>query len=86
MGKVTVKARSVFSVDFNRDVSIEVGETFQFVAICKDKNGVVLVGKTPENWKVGDPSICSVTPSGFATGINVGSTTTVAVVDGKDYP
>ena len=66
--------------------SIEEGETRRFTATAYESDGTVIPGKT-FTWSSSNPSVATVSPSSgsstTARGVNAGSTTIRASVDGK---
>ena len=63
-------------------VSIEEGGTHQFSATAFTSDNTMISGKTFA-WTSSSPSVATVNASGLATGVDAGSTTITATVDGK---
>ena len=63
-------------------VSIEEGGTHQFSATAYDSDNTMISGKTFV-WSSSSPSVATINSSGLATGVDAGSTTITATVDGK---
>ncbi len=63
-------------------VSIEEGGTQQFSATAFDSDNTMISGKT-FTWTSGSASVATINSSGLATGVDAGSTTITATVDGK---
>ena len=63
-------------------VSIEEGGTHQFSATAYDSDNTMISGKTFA-WTSSSTSVATINASGLATGVDAGSTTITATVDGK---
>ncbi len=62
-------------------VSVRVGFTQQFVAVLRDSNGNILVGR-PVTWTVSDTSKATITAAGVLTGVAIGGITVTATAEG----
>ncbi len=63
-------------------VTIEEGGTQQFSATAYDSDNTMISGKT-FTWTSSSTSVATINASGLATGVDAGSTTITATVDGK---
>src|SRR4051812_48942003 len=64
------------------DLTENVGETAQFVAVIRDLQGHLLTNRAV-NWTTSDTAIARITGTGMGTAVNVGNVRVTATVDGK---
>lgn len=77
---VPIPVRSVtLSPDSAR---IQVGDQLQYTAVPRDSAGNPLTGRTV-SWSVTSPSVASISSNGLVTGLSVGSTKVIALVEGR---
>lgn len=77
---VPIPVRSVtLSPDSAR---IQVGDQLQYTAVPRDSAGNPLTGRTV-SWSVTSPSVAAISSGGLATGLSVGSTRVIALVEGR---
>ncbi|HET7456371.1 MAG TPA: Ig-like domain-containing protein [Gemmatimonadaceae bacterium] len=80
---ITVSPVPVARVDVTPSTAtVVVGQTVQLTATPRDASGNALGGRTV-TWTTSDPLVALVSSAGLVTGLNAGSVTITATVDGK---
>jgi uncharacterized protein YjdB len=79
----TILPIPVHSVTLSPDSArIQVGDQLQYTAVPRDSAGNPLSGRTV-SWSVTSPSVAAISSNGLATGLAVGATRVIALVEGR---